>query len=202
MFMGGAKIVFVGERVSGVSITQNSFGGGGREKNDGDCANNYPLSLTHGVPCGSWDTVAGGGVRSFGPDPVIIADNLAPGSGAKPAANQRVTRMTRTLALANSTEFIFMVNAPPNTPGYWLYPGVPVVHIQHSFRSASDWLESPMVARCGCFDNLASPSAPPHMVEACACAAGKNETLAVIVGLKPGSAPVSGSVTLTLDQGP
>ena len=38
MFAGGAKIVFVGARVSGVSIKNNLFMGGGREKGDGDCA--------------------------------------------------------------------------------------------------------------------------------------------------------------------
>ena len=202
MFAGGAKIVFVGARVSGVSITNNLFMGGGREKGDGDCANNDALSLTHGVPCGSWDTVAGGSVSSFGPDPVIVADNLAPGSGAQPAQNQRVTRMTRTLALTNATEVTFRVNAPPNTPGYWLYPYVPVTHMQHSFASTTDWLESPMVARCGCVDHSAAPSAPPRVAQPCACPAGKNQTLVVVVGVKPGSALLSGSVTLTLDQTP
>ena len=201
MFCGGAKIVFVGDQVSGVSITQNEFMGGGRETNDGDCTNNDALSLTHGVPCGSWDTVAGASVSSFGPDTVIIADNLAHSSGAKPTQYQRVTRMTRSQVLTNATEVTFAVNAPPNTPGYWLYPGVPLTHIQHSFTSATDWLDSPMVARCGCVDNV-DPVARPRIVQPCACPIGKNETLAVIVGLKPGSAPVSGSVTLTIDQGP
>ena len=59
-----------------------------------------------------------------------------------------------------------------------------------------------MVARCGCFDNAVPTTAPPRTVAVCACEFGKDETLAVIVGLKLGSAAVSGSVTLTLDQTP
>lgn len=100
-FQGGSKVVFMGGTVSGVSITNNIFGGGGRETTDGDCTNNDPESLTHGVACGSHDSVAGGSVHSFGPDPVIIADNLPPTPAAATKQNQRVTR---TLADARAGE--------------------------------------------------------------------------------------------------
>ena len=207
-FMGGAKIVIHLQEglpdgaLPGLLVVDNVFASVGRERENGDCVRNDATSLTHGIPCGSHDTVAQSGqIFSFGQ--VTIDRNLADGG-----YNDRVSRMTATQTSTLATEFVFKVNAPPNTPGRWLFPGVPVVHIQHSFSSATDSLASPMVARCGC---LAAGVGTPRVVEcggrqmgslgrALGGECSKNEVLAVLVQVKPGDPAVNGSVTLSVDQ--